>query len=213
LDCSDVTTTGDQAVFAATPAPATRFGSHTVWDESARPVAPPAPDGHVYSHRSQAVGRHLVEVHDHLRAELEQIRDLLQQVRRGTMPVDQARSVLNEMTMRQNNWTLGAYCASYCSMLTHHHHLEDAAIFPHLRRTDAALAPVIDRLEAEHVIIHEVVEGVDRALVNLVGNPGDFTELQEAVDLLTDALLSHLAYEEQQIMEPLSRHGFYPGQI
>lgn len=208
-----MTTTGDQTVSGATPAPATRLSSRTVWDESARPVAAPAQGGHVYSRRAQSVGRHLVEVHDHLRAELEQIRDLLEQVRRGTMPIGRARSVLNEMTVRQNNWTLGAYCASYCSMLTQHHHLEDAAVFPHLRRADATLTPVIDRLEAEHVIIHEVVEGVDRALVNLVGSPGDFTELQEAVDLLTDALLSHLAYEEQQIMEPLSRHGFYPGQI
>lgn len=152
-------------------------------------------------------------MHDHLRAELAQIRDLLEQVKLGTVSAGHARSVLNEMTMRQNNWTLGAYCASYCAMLTQHHHLEDAAIFPHLRRADAALTPVIDRLQAEHVIIHEVVEGVDRALVSLVRNPGDFAELQEAVDVLTDALLSHLAYEEQQITEPLTRHGFYPGQL
>jgi hypothetical protein len=33
------------------------------------------------------------------------------------------------------------------------------------------------------------------------------------MDLLTDALLSHLAYEEQQIVEPLARFGFYPGQV
>jgi hypothetical protein len=31
--------------------------------------------------------------------------------------------------------------------------------------------------------------------------------------VLTDALLSHLAYEEQQITEPLGRFGFYPGQV
>ena len=28
----------------------------------------------------------------------------------------------------------------------------------------------------------------------------------------TDALLSHLAYEEQELVEPLARLGFYPGQ-
>jgi len=42
---------------------------------------------------------------------------------------------------------------------------------------------------------------------------GDFGEVQEALDLLTDTLLSHLAYEEQQIMEPIARHGFSAGQI
>jgi hemerythrin-like domain-containing protein len=121
--------------------------------------------------------------------------------------------VLNEMTMRQNNWTLGAYCAAYCSMITQHHGLEDRAVFPHLRRADPGLVPVIDRLEQEHVIIHEVVEDVDRALVRLVGKPDDFTELTEAVDALTGTLQSHLAYEEQQITEPLSRFGFFPGQV
>ncbi|WP_242624261.1 hemerythrin domain-containing protein [Micromonospora kangleipakensis] len=121
--------------------------------------------------------------------------------------------MLNEMTMRQNNWTLGAYCAAYCTAVTQHHGLEDNSIFPHLRRADAGLAPVLDRLEEEHVVIHEVVESVDRALVNLIRQPGDFTELQEAVDVLTDTLLSHLSYEERVIVEPLARYGFYAGQV
>ncbi len=183
------------------------------WDETARPAAPAAPPGQQYSARGLAVGRHLTDIHDHLRHELDQIRDLLEQVKRGSMTAGEARAVLNQMTMRQNNWTLGAYCAAYCTMITQHHGLEDRAIFPHLRRSDPGLVPVIDRLEQEHVIIHEVVEAVDRALVGLVAKPDDFAELQEAVDALTDALRSHLAYEEQQITEPLSRFGFFAGQV
>jgi alkanesulfonate monooxygenase SsuD/methylene tetrahydromethanopterin reductase-like flavin-dependent oxidoreductase (luciferase family) len=197
----------------ATPDPGTRLSRTRVWDESTRPVGPPAPAGHAYTERAAAVGRHLVDVHDHLRGELSQVRDLLRQVQQGSVTAGQAREVINEMALRQNNWTLGAYCASYCSLVTQHHGLEDRAIFPHLRRSDAGLVPVIDRLEDEHVIIHEVIEGVDQALVGLIRAPGDFSEVQEAVDILTDTLLSHLAYEEQQIMEPLARYGFYPGQI
>ena len=37
--------------------------------------------------------------------------------------------------------------------------------------------------------------------------------MQDAIDLLTDALLSHLSYEEREIVEPLARHGFFEGQI
>jgi alkanesulfonate monooxygenase SsuD/methylene tetrahydromethanopterin reductase-like flavin-dependent oxidoreductase (luciferase family) len=195
-----------------TPPPATRLTGTQVWDEGTRPVGPPPPAGHTYSAQARAVGGHLVDVHDHLRGELEQIRDLARQVRAGAITAGQARGALNELTLRQNNWTLGAYCAAYCTMLTQHHTLEDSAIFPHLRRADAGLAPVIDRLEQEHVIIHEVVEGVDQALVAYVRD-GDFGPLQHAVDLLTDALLSHLSYEERQIVEPLARLGFYPGQV
>ena len=32
-------------------------------------------------------------------------------------------------------------------------------------------------------------------------------------DVLTDVLLSHLAYEEAQLVEPLARHGFYSGRV
>ena len=35
----------------------------------------------------------------------------------------------------------------------------------------------------------------------------------EAIDLLTDTLLSHFAYEESELAGPLARHGFYPGQV
>jgi len=196
-----------------TPAPEVRLTDRQLWDESTRPVAPPPPPGHVYSARARAVGQHLIDVHNHLRRELARLRDLLEQVKKGTLSAAQARGALHEMTMRQHNWSLGAYCAAYCSLVTQHHTIEDGAVFPHLRRADSGLAPVLDRLEEEHVVIHELVLGVDRALVNLIRQPGDFSELQEAIDLLTDALLSHLSYEEQQLVEPLARYGFYPGQV
>jgi hypothetical protein len=183
------------------------------WDESTRPSGPPPPDGHVYTRHGKAVGQHLAQVHDHLRTELGRIRELLSQVKRGSQTVDRARAAINEMSMRQNNWTLGAYCASYCAIVAGHHGLEDQAIFPHLRQADPGIAPVIDRLEAEHVVIHEVMQDVDRALVSLVKNPGDFSEIDEAVDVLAETLLSHLRYEEREITEPLSRLGFYAGQI
>ena len=46
-------------------------------------------------------------------------------------------------TLRQNRWALGAYCASYCRILTGHHTLEDDAMLPHLRASDPRLAPVV----------------------------------------------------------------------
>ncbi|MDQ1691692.1 MAG: hypothetical protein QOD87_1800 [Pseudonocardiales bacterium] len=190
-----------------------RLSDRTSWDESTRPVAPPAPAGYVYTRRAEAVGQHLIDVHDHLRQELTEVRDIIRQVIEGALGVGDARSVINTMTLRQNNWTLGAYCASYCRTVTQHHALEDAQIFPHLRKSDSGLVPVIDRLEEEHVVIHEVLEDVDAALVRVIGETNDFTGLQEAVDILTDTLLSHLSYEEREIVEPLARYGFFAGQL
>jgi len=113
------------------------------------------------------------------------------------------------MAMRQNNWTLGTFCESYCRAVTTHHTLEDQSVFPHLRRADPGLTPVIDRLQEEHLAIHDVIEGVDRALLSFVAEPDGVAGLRAAVDLLTDALLSHLSYEEHQLIEPLARFGFY----
>ena len=108
--------------------------------------------------------------------------------------------------MRQNNWTVGAYCAAYCRVVTTHHTIEDQALFPRLRRGDPRLAPVVDRLHTEHEIIHDVLEEVDRALVAFVGPDGDGRGLQ-AADELSDTLLSHLSYEERELLEPIARLG------
>ena len=72
---------------------------------------------------------------------------------------------------------------------------------------------MLDRLADEHKTIHQVLEDVDAALVEHLRDPDGFDGLQEAADVLTDVLLSHLAYEEAQLVEPLARHGFYGGQL
>jgi hemerythrin-like domain-containing protein len=191
----------------------TRRSATRVWDESERPHGPVPEPGRTYSARGRAVGGHLVEVHDHLRRELDQVVDLVQQVRAGIVEVGDARSEINRMALRQNSWTLGGYCQSYCAVVTGHHTLEDEAIFPHLSGSDPRLAPVIDRLQEEHRAIHHVLERVDAALVHLVAHPDAIDQVSEAVDLLADTLLSHLAYEEHELVEPLARLGFYDNQV
>ena len=183
------------------------------WDESTRPHRPESGPDVTYSERGKEVGKHLIDVHDHLREELTQLRSLLAQVRDGERTAGEARSALNKMAMRQNDWTLGAFCSRYCMAVTQHHNLEDVSVFPHLRRAEPALEEVIDRLGEEHLAIHDAIEGVDRALVAHINNPGDFAPLQLSIDGLTDALLSHLSYEERELVEPLARVGFMPGQV
>ena len=194
-----------------TPPPGQRFTAALPWDESTRPIYP-APADAAYTEAQQAYPQHLVDIHDALRAELTQLRDVVDQVRRGLLQVGQARSVINTMTMRQNNWTLGAYCESYCRIVTGHHTLEDRSMFAFLRQRDPDAAPVVDRLAEEHEVIADVLEQVDRALVGLVGaeqrGASDALEqLAGAVDLLTDTLLSHLSYEERELLHPLAQHG------
>lgn len=190
-----------------------RTDAEVPWDEQARPHREPSGPEVVYTEAGRQTGKHLIDVHDMLRGELEQLREILMQVRDGAMSAGDARGALNAMAMRQNDWTLGAFCARYCFALASHHGLEDDAVFPHLMRTEPTLGPVIERLTDEHLVIHDAIEGVDAALVHHINAPGEFTGLQRAVDLLTDALLSHLSYEEHELVEPLARLGFYPNQL
>jgi hemerythrin-like domain-containing protein len=197
------------SAFSVVPTPddGTRLSEVRVWDETARPTGPAPDPNRRYTAHDLATGRHLIEVHDHLREELRDIRQLVEQVAAGSMDPGIARSHINEMTMRQNNWTLGVYCESYCRVVTTHHTIEDVSLFPGLRHAAPELVPVVDRLQEEHHVIHEVLEGVDRALVALVSEPDGMKSLRAAVDLLTDSLLSHLSYEERELIEPLARFG------
>lgn len=214
-DSHDATVAATTTALTVTPTPddGTRLTGELAWDEASRPTYP-VPAGTAYRAAQLAQPQHLIDVHDQLRAELEQVRDIVRQVREGHLQVGAARSAINTMALRQNNWTLGAYCESYCRIVTGHHTLEDRGMFPHLRAADPDAAPVLDRLEQEHHVISAVIDELDRALVRLVessagGSRGaaDLANVEAAVDKLTDTLLSHLSYEERELLHPLARHG------
>jgi alkanesulfonate monooxygenase SsuD/methylene tetrahydromethanopterin reductase-like flavin-dependent oxidoreductase (luciferase family) len=185
----------------------TRLSDQAAWEESSRPTFPTPPTFH-YSAVQQAAPQHLIDVHDALRSELARLRDLVEQVADGRLSVGSARSAIDRMTLRQNNWTLGAYCEQYCRIVTGHHTLEDVSVFPHLRRV-AGTGPILDRLMEEHEVIADLLDHLDRALVALVADEDSGTQkLKEVLDLVTDALLSHLSYEERELLHPLAQVGF-----
>jgi alkanesulfonate monooxygenase SsuD/methylene tetrahydromethanopterin reductase-like flavin-dependent oxidoreductase (luciferase family) len=191
-----------------TPDDGARLSAETVWDESARPLAPAPDPAATYTESDRSYARELVGVHNHLRSELAQLRDMISQVAAGSLDVAMARSEINKLTMRQNQWTVGAYCESYCRLVGLHHAIESTQLFPGLSRLDGRLAPVTERLHAEHEVIAGLLSRVDAALVALVTDPvHGMPAVEAAVDLLTDALLSHLSYEEHQLLEPLARFG------
>lgn len=212
-DASGPASEYDRLGVAPTPDDGVRRSAEAAWDERTRPHRQPSGEDVAYTRRGMLVGKHLIDVHDMLRTELGELRDLLAQVRDGALAAGDARAGLHAMALHQNDWTVGAFCARYCGFVTAHHGLEDGAIFPHLVRSEPSLGPVIGRLQEEHLTIHDAVQAVDRALVAHMNDPDGYAGIQAAIDFLTDALLSHLSYEEHEIVEPLARHGFYPGQV
>jgi hemerythrin-like domain-containing protein len=117
----------------------------------------------------------------------------------------EARSLINRMTMRQNYWSLGAFCARYCRIVALHRTIEDEHMFPSLRREEGSLSPVLERLSWEHEVIADQLDRFDRALVAMMGDAQRVEDVRRIAGELSDALLSHLAYEEDELLAPLGR--------
>jgi alkanesulfonate monooxygenase SsuD/methylene tetrahydromethanopterin reductase-like flavin-dependent oxidoreductase (luciferase family) len=203
---------GDLRRFAQEVAPAVREAVERA--RAAPPEAPPPPvrvAGAQEAAEPAAVGsagqQTLLAVHRHLRQELDQLREIMGQVADGRATAAGARSHLHHMTMRQNYWAFGAFCASYCRVVTIHHAIEDAHLFRDLRRADPSLEAVLERLSAEHDTIAALITGVDAALVAMIEDPGRLGEAEQAVDRLAGALLPHLRDEEDQLLGPIGRLG------
>jgi hemerythrin-like domain-containing protein len=158
------------------------------------------------SHRRQQ--ELLVGVHQHLREELDQIRAAVAQVSAGRSEAGTARASINAMAMRQNYWSIGAFCATYCRVVTTHHTIEDVAWFPTLAQGSAQMSETIASLHAEHEVISGLLVALDDALVALVADPSAVAAVAlaaagAAVESLSDALLAHLDREEGALLGPL----------
>jgi alkanesulfonate monooxygenase SsuD/methylene tetrahydromethanopterin reductase-like flavin-dependent oxidoreductase (luciferase family) len=181
-------------------------GREPLLDEATRPRAPVAV-GAAATPAGEASAQMLVNVHAHLRSELEEILGVVAEVASGHSSPALARSLINRMSMRQNYWSLGAFCATYCRVLTIHHAIEDANLFVDLRSRDSSLGPVIERLGEEHEVVAAVLTRLDAALVAMVEDPQHLGAVQSEVERLADVLLSHLDYEEQELLGPIARLG------
>ena len=177
------------------------------FDPAERPHAPQHP-GALATPAGRIAQRTLRGIHDHLRAEMAQVLRAVRAVATDQVVAGQARAVVAGMSMGASYRSLGSFCGQYCSVVDVHHRIEDAALFPDLRAADPELGPVLDRLSVEHVVVHEVLVELDRALVAMVTAGADeLPAVQDALQRLSDDLLDHLAYEEEELLPALGRLG------
>lgn len=189
-----------------TPDTGVRLTGTDLLDEARRPHATRHSGGAV-TDKGRLSQETLVQIHDHLRWQLADIKEAVTAVIEGGGDIAVARTLINQLTVRQSHWSLGAFCAGYCRVVSIHHSIEDEHMFVALRRADESLSPVLDQLGHEHEVIARVLTDVDAALVAMVEDPTRMEDVRHAVDLLTDVLLSHLAYEERELLEPIGRLG------
>ena len=171
-------------------------------DDSTRPKAPKIP-GVSVSQRRQ--GRRLALFHEmHLR-ELSKVRRAMAGVFAGQGSAQELLVTISSMQMFGNMRQFGNLCGAACDMLTGHHMIEDQYVFPALHGKTVGLNKVVERLRAEHLVIHELLARLEAAAKALMQAPGAEAarELRGEFARLEAFVVSHFGYEQAELEEAL----------
>lgn len=155
--------------------------------------------------------RELLAVHAMLRRDLRLIRRLADDVRGGLSPQDIVTQV-RDLETNSPLWRLKFGCLHYCRFVHTHHTIEDAALFPMVRKHDPSLRAVVDRLEEDHLTVHHITERIAAAAEHLGASGPDASRdsLVVALQELEAHLLAHLAFEEASLGPLLSTWERWP---
>ena len=139
-------------------------------------------------------------VHSMIRRDLEIVRRLAGEVGEG-LPGSAAAAAIQDLAVGSPIWQLKINCLQYCRFVHAHHHAESVLLFPRLREANPALGPVVDKLEADHARVSDLLDEVSAAAMSLAGreDPDVRKRLIGALADLADDLLAHLEYEEDNI--------------
>ena len=170
----------------------------TLLDDTKRPKAPKIAG---LSAAQRARGQRLGWFHNYHRAQLGEVRDAMDQ-----LDADGLRDKVAALQMSANFRRFGNLCGQECQMLTGHHSIEDAHMFPLLHHAGSeGLRKVVARLMAEHLVVHELIEELESAAQALADAPTteNFAKAKAAFSDLEKCVRSHFGYEEAELEEAL----------
>ncbi|GGU40901.1 nitroreductase/quinone reductase family protein [Streptomyces lavendofoliae] len=130
---------------------------------------------------AKSMGEAIKVVHDMFRRELGLIR----------------KEIAESGTATGLGTQLRVNCLAVCQGLHNHHTGEDTMLFPMLADRHPELAPVVDRLQREHVRIAALLAELKEVVSGDTADPG---HVLREVERLTDELEAHLVYEEEQLV-------------
>jgi predicted glycoside hydrolase/deacetylase ChbG (UPF0249 family) len=150
-------------------------------------------------------GAHLRMVHDHLRHNMVTLGKLIERANLGGVSRAEIAAETDNLAMVANYRRFGNLCGQHCQIVNTHHSIEDYAIFPALAMQSAGFKAIADRLRAEHVVVHELLEALVDALNGLAAEPSArrFEDAKTVYHALERVLLSHLGWEEAAIGDAL----------
>jgi hypothetical protein len=161
--------------------------------------------------RGEAMVAELKWVHDMIRRDLRTVQQMAADVDAGRA-AGEIQAGIRSLAASGPLWQLKAGCLHYCRFVHSHHHAESVLLFPALRRANPALDPVVDKLEADHASVSDLLGEVETAARELsdAADPAARTRLTEALRQLSADLLAHLRYEEDHISGTLRTWSDWP---
>ena len=135
-------------------------------------------------------------IHRHMRSDLDRYRDAVSTAVETDRPA-RLRSL--------HRWVRGFICE-----LEEHHHAEDDVFFPEMRRHVPSSSTIIDRLEADHRALDDLLGIWPRLSADLADPKVPFEAARSAVtalaDQLRDLLMAHLDIEDNDVLPLYWRH-------
>ncbi len=183
--------------------------THTIdlLDDRTRPKAPRL-EGATDAHRRQ--GRRLATIHRLHLQQMAEVRRVMERVAAEEADTDALDAALSGLDMRRNYTAFGNLCGQECGMLTFHHTAEDRMLFPVLAaQANEGLRKVVERLAAEHEVVHALIERMEEAAGDAIRAPGadTFARLRDAFETLERVVVSHFGYEQEELEEALGYYG------
>ncbi|MEV7228669.1 nitroreductase/quinone reductase family protein [Polymorphospora sp. NPDC051019] len=143
----------------------------------------------------------LMEIHDWLRDQLARTRAETDAYFAARHATDGPPPVGLGMQIRQ-------HCLAFCQSLHFHHTGEDGHMLPGLEQGYPHLAPVIERLRAEHVTVDRIRRELEGLLADVA--TADPVRFRAELDRMSSELTTHLAYEEETLIPVLAQVPFPP---
>ena len=164
--------------------------------------------GQLSGPRPDALAAQLRWVHDMLRRDLVTIQQLAVRISDGASAGEVERE-LNDLQTNGPLFQLRVNCLSYCQTLDSHHRNEDAILFPAVRRATPLLAPTVDRLEADHLVVAALLAEIG-LLAHDLADQSTRQALVDALEDLSSNLLRHLDLEEATLQPVLESWSSWP---
>ena len=172
---------------------------------------PPVPRLEGLTDEQRAPGLHLRMVHDHLRDNMKTLGKLIERANAGSVSRAEISAETSDLAMVANYRRFGNLCGQHCGIVNTHHSIEDAHIFPALAMQGPGFKAIAERLTAEHVVVHELLERLVDALNALAAEPSAarFEDARTIYHALERVLLSHLGWEEDAMGDALGYFGLF----